>query len=126
MLVLLGVLEYSDALPVMEHFDQLDTDHSGRLTNDDLSRAREQMEHSEPMQTLLLQFAKTAGMSARTLEAFTRGAEAVAATERGSYVEAAELLEAASTSLADESLSDALLVRSRLKQYIDLAEMKWR
>ena len=125
MLVQLGMLEWEEVLPVMHHFDILDTARSGRLGTADLvAEAQRDEQKLSAMQEKLRKIARTAGIA----PVGASRAAAAQALQEGDYSAAHRQLEegAMDKELSGDELRDAERVRSKVVDLISLAEMKWR
>lgn len=119
-LVLLGVVTWRDALPVMRHFDQLDVNKRGRLNAADF----EALSGRPPPKGLeeLTALATRNGV----LKEVKKRSRAETLVEEGDFVCAASELEASKDQLSDEQVRDENKVRQKLVELSKLAEMKWR
>ena len=121
-LVLLGVLTWQDALPVMRHFDQLDVKKTGRLNAHDF----EELSGRPPPKGLeaLTKLATRNGVLKEVLK--RREHRASKALEEGDFISAASELEAGKETFNDEEVGDATAVRQKVRELTKLGEMKWR
>ena len=96
MLVLLGVCEWEDAEPIMEHFDSLDTNGSGRLEKHEFQAAAAVARRSSSVSGLdeLEKLMKAAGITDPHTEATLRSVRAARESEtKGDFAKASKELE---------------------------------